>query len=101
MNDFQSMLEEKLKDAIIEDSDSDDGLSEYDVLAEIRDEMIKIRKAEGISQKLLAERTGISQANISKIENGLYEPSVSVLKRIADGLGRRLSVRFLDEEEIF
>ena len=101
MNDFQSMLEEKLKDAIIEDNDPDDGSVEYDVLAEIRGEMIKIRKAEGISQKLLAERTGISQANISKIENGLYEPSVSVLKRIADGLGRRLSVRFLDEEEIF
>ena len=33
----------------------------------------------------LAERTGINQADISKLENGTRNPSVNLLKRLAEG----------------
>lgn len=34
-----------------------------------------------------AERTGINQADISKLENGTRNPSVNLLKRLPDGMG--------------
>ena len=36
---------------------------------------------------------------MSKIENGYHVPSLAILKRIADGLGKRLSIEFIDQEE--
>ena len=73
-------------------------IEEYDIDAEVRDLVAVSRSASGLTQKQLAQRTGISQANISKIENGSYHPSLSTLKRIADALGKRLVVRFEDLE---
>ena len=99
MDNFQRLLDVKLKDAIIESTDTKIIPIEYDVSKEIRDAIIEIRKMKNLSQKELAEITGISQANMSKIENGYYIPSISILKRIADGLDKRLSVEFVDIEE--
>lgn len=46
----------------------------------------------GISQVKLAALTGIDQADISKIERGLANPSVLTLERIAEALGGNLSI---------
>lgn len=99
MSDFQKILEEKLGQTTIEDFNPEVPVLEYDVLKEVREAIAEIRKSKNISQKELAERTGITQANISKIENGHYIPSVPVLKRIADGLEKRLIIEFADETE--
>lgn len=61
---------------------------------EIADALSAARAAAGISQKELAERTGIDQSDISKIERGIANPSVSTLKRLAIGLGAELSISF-------
>lgn len=53
------------------------------------------RDSVGITQKQLAEITGIYQADISKIERGLANPSVSTLKRLADGMGLKLDINFV------
>ena len=79
MSDFQKILEEKLGQTTIEDFNPEVPVLEYDVLKEVREAIAEIRKSKNISQKELAERTGITQANISKIENGHYIPSVPVL----------------------
>ena len=47
-----------------------------------------------MTQKELAEKTGIYQADISKIERGLANPSVSTLKRLAEGLNMNLVISF-------
>lgn len=57
--------------------------------------MIKARTAQNLTQKDLAEKTGINQANISKLENGNMNPSLKLLKRIADGLGMNLRIEFV------
>lgn len=46
----------------------------------------------GLSQKALAAATGIDQSDISKIERGAANPSISTLNRIAEALGATLSV---------
>lgn len=50
------------------------------------------RARAGLSQKQLAELTGIDQSDISKIERGVANPSVATLDRIATALGGTLSI---------
>lgn len=52
------------------------------------------RDTAGMTQKQLSEITGIYQGDISKIERGLANPSLSTLKRLADGLGMKLEIGF-------
>ena len=51
------------------------------------------RAYRGVSQKELAASTGIDQSDISKIERGVYNPSVKTLDRIAKALGARLEIK--------
>ncbi len=57
--------------------------------------LLMARENANITQKELAERTGIYQADISKIERGIGNPSISTLKRLADGLDADLTVDFI------
>ena len=57
--------------------------------------MIDARRTSGLTQKQLAERTGIAQADISKLESGNANPSLRTLKRLASGLGMMLRVEFI------
>ena len=72
--------------------------AEYDALEaeyDISQAMIDARNKQHITQKELAERTGITQADISRIENGTRNPSLAMVKRIAEGLGMRLKLEFV------
>lgn len=57
--------------------------------------MIDARKKCNITQKELAEKTGITQADISRIETGNGNPTLSVLKRIAEGMDMILKIEFI------
>ena len=50
------------------------------------------RARKGLSQKELAESTGIDQSDLSKIERGLANPSIGTLSRIADAMDAELMV---------
>lgn len=72
--------------------------SEYDALQpeyDIIQAMIDARNEQHLTQKELSERTGITQADISRIENGTRNPSLSMVKRIAKGLGMQLKLEFV------
>ena len=98
MSDFQKLLDQALEKVNLTPVDDTPEMEEYDIDAEVRDLVISARNAADLTQKQLAQRSGVSQANISKIENGNYHPSLSTLKRIAGALGKRLVVSFDDPE---
>ena len=56
--------------------------------------IVEGREAKDLTQKQLAEVTGITQADISRLENGTANPSLRTLKRLAAGLGMDLKVEF-------
>jgi DNA-binding XRE family transcriptional regulator len=71
--------------------------AEYDALApeyEIKKQLIEARIAGNLTQKELAERIGVKQSNISRLESGSYNPSVEFLQKIAKGLGKELRIEF-------
>lgn len=47
------------------------------------------RRASGIKQQGLADRLGVTQATISRWENGLDEPSAKILAKIRELIGSR------------
>lgn len=54
--------------------------------------VLKARANAGVSQKELANATGIDQSDISKIERGIANPSINTLKRIANALDMELTL---------
>lgn len=88
-NSFDSYLQEQLKDPEFR--------AEYEALEPefaIMQAMIDARKATGMTQKQLADATGINQADISKLERGSGNPSLRTLQRLASGMGMRLKLEF-------
>jgi len=54
----------------------------YDVALQV----IDLREKHGLTQAELAERCGMDQADISRIERGTTSPTARTLQRIADAL---------------
>ena len=54
----------------------------------------KARTAAGLSQEELAERCGLDRSYIGGVERGQRNPTVSVIEKIAGGLGVTLAQLF-------
>ncbi|MBR3504074.1 MAG: helix-turn-helix domain-containing protein [Clostridia bacterium] len=91
MTNFKDYLREQMKDPEFK--------KEYDALEveyAIKQAMLDARKASGLTQKELADRTGIAQGDISKLENGTANPSLKTLKRLAAGMGMKIKIEFVE-----
>lgn len=90
MNDFQKYLKKQLDDPEFR--------AEYEAqrpeLEAVR-AVISARLASNMTQRELAEKSGLRQSNISRIESGSASPTVDTLARIAAGLGKRLKIEFV------
>ena len=82
MSEFKELLNEQLQDETFK-KEWEDIQPELDVIRA----MVNARISQNLTQKELAERTGINQADISKLENGSRNPSLKLLKRLAAGMG--------------
>lgn len=72
--------------------------AEYDALEpefQVIRAMIEARNNQHLTQQQLADRTGIDRADISRLENGNANPSLKLLKRLADGLGMSVKIEFV------
>ena len=92
MSEFRDFLNEQLEDAEFREEYVNMS-PEFDIIRA----MVKARKENNITQKELSERTGITQADISRIENGTRNPSLNMIKRLAKGMGMRLKLEFIPE----
>ncbi len=91
---FRETLEEQLKDPEFK--------KEYDALEPeftIIKALLSAREASGLTQKDLAERTGIAQGDISKLETGNANPSLRTLQRLAAGMGMKLKLEFVPKNQ--
>lgn len=58
-----------------------------------------IREQLGISQRQLARQSGVANATISQVEAGKINPTVSMLKKVLDGIPMSLGEFFADEAQ--
>ena len=64
---------------------------EYDIIKA----MINTRATQNLTQAELAEKTGISLADIKELENGTRNPSLNLLKKLAEGMEMTLKIEFI------
>ena len=58
-------------------------------------ELLRLREEQNLTQQELADRTGINRSDISKIEHGNANPSLKTMKRLAEAMGKRVSISFV------
>ena len=54
--------------------------------------LAEVRNALGITQTELAERTGIKQGNIARIEGGKYNSTFDTLTALASATGKKIDI---------
>ena len=90
MSSYKEYKEKALQRAEVK-TEYDSLQPEYDIIQA----MIEARTNQNMTQKELSAKTGITQADISRIENGTRNPSLAMVKRIAAGLGMQLKLEFI------
>jgi ribosome-binding protein aMBF1 (putative translation factor) len=87
---FSDRLKEDLKDPVVRKSFEEEGVTALVAIA-----VAKLREKAGLSQKMLADKIGVTQQVISRLEHpGKSNMTLSTLSKVASALGKQLTVRF-------
>jgi transcriptional regulator with XRE-family HTH domain len=63
------------------------GVNYYREMVYIGTKLNQLRTREALTQRDLSERTGLTIATISRIEQNQVEPRLSTVRKLADALG--------------
>lgn len=94
MSDLQKLTQELLQDPEFK-KEYDAIQPEMDIMRAILDARIRC----GMTQMQLSEKSGISQADISRLERGTRNPSLSLLKRLAEATDSNLRIEFVPKRK--
>ena len=85
MSDLKHYIERQMNDPEFK--------AEYDA-SETEYQLTRSLIAARIASKELADKSGVRQSNISRIESGSCSPTVATLQALAEGLGKKLVISF-------
>ena len=94
MSDLQELKNELMQD--------EEFKKEYEALQpemDITRALMDARINANMTQEELSRRSGISQADISRLERGNRNPSLSLLKRLAEAMGTELRIEFVPKQK--
>ena len=89
---------EYLKNSLAEDNELK---QEYDALQteyELIEKLIKARLEANLTQKELAQKCGMKQSNISRLESGKGNPTIRFLEKLANSLDCDLVIELRKRE---
>ncbi len=95
MSDLQELTDELMQDS--------DFKKEYEALQpemDITRAILDARIRAGMTQMELAEKSGISQADICRLEKGTRNPSIALLKRLAEAMDSTLRIEFVPRKKL-
>ena len=90
MSDLQKLTDELMQDPAF--------VKEYEAIqpeVNITRAILDARINAGMTQMELSQKSGISQADISRLEKGTRNPSLNLLKRLAEAMDSTLSIEFI------
>ena len=90
MSDLQELTNELMQDP--------EFVKEYEAIqpeVNITRAILDARINAGMTQVELSRKSGISQADISRLEKGTRNPSLNLLKRLAEAMDSTLSIEFI------
>mgnify|MGYP002622933249 FL=1 len=95
MSDLQELTNELMQDP--------EFVKEYEAIqpeVNITRAILDARINAGMTQMELSQKSGISQADISRLEKGTRNPSLNLLKRLAEAMDSTLSIEFIPNKRI-
>jgi len=95
MSDLQELTDELMQNP--------DFKKEYEALQpemDITRAILDARIRAGMTQMELAEKSGISQADICRLEKGTRNPSIALLKRLAEAMDSTLRIEFVPRKKL-
>lgn len=95
MSDLQELTNELMQDPKFK--------KEYEALQpemDITRAILDARIQSGMTQTELSKKSGISQADISRLEKGTRNPSIALLKRLADAMDSTLHIEFVPKNNV-
>ena len=87
---FDRYVDKRSKSASTESRAAREVFSQAYVLASA---LMQARKARGLTQSVLAEKSGVQQADISRMENGSMIPTMSTFLKLMDALGVTVTLK--------
>lgn len=90
MSDLQELTNELMQDP--------EFVKEYEAIqpeVNITRAILDARINAGMTQVELSQKSGISQADISRLEKGTRNPSLNLLNRLAEAMDSTLSIEFI------
>ena len=90
MSDLQELTDELMQDP--------EFVKEYEAIqpeVNITRAILDARINAGMTQMEMSQKSGISQADISRLEKGTRNPSLNLLKRLAEAMDSTLSIEFI------
>ena len=94
MSDLQELTNELMQDP--------EFVKEYEAIqpeVNITRAILDARINAGMTQVELSKKSGISQADISRLEKGTRNPSLNLLKRLAEAMDSTLSIEFIPNKK--
>ena len=95
MKNLQTFIEEQMENP--------EFVREYEAIQPELDvirAIVDARNSQNLTQKELADRVGMNQADISKLEKGMRNPSIKLLKRLAEGMNMVLKIEFVPKQMV-
>jgi DNA-binding XRE family transcriptional regulator len=75
--------------------------AEYEALAAeftLARQLIALRQSSGLTQREFAQRVGIKQPQLARLESGKQLPKLDTLQKLAAGAGYTVEVRFVPSD---
>ena len=87
----------EIRAGFLADSEVQQAYSDLEPRFAVVRQLIELREKHGWSQRDLAERAGMKQPQLARLETGQVEPKLDTLQRLAKAMGSRLTIRFEDD----
>lgn len=84
---------EEFQDQLLEDAEFQKTKHKMQTLLDLANRVLDLRLENGWTQAELARRAGTKQANISMVENGMGNPTIRFLEKVAQALDANLVVQ--------
>lgn len=68
-----------------------------DVRQNVIEQYISCRKEKKMTQTDVANILGTKRPNITRFENGTYNPTLDFLVKVAESMGKELDIRLIDK----
>ena len=89
MSDLRKYIDKQMQDPEFK-AEHEATKAEFEVMRAL----IAARSEANLTQRELAERSGVRQSNISRIENGTSIRNIATLQALAAGMNKRLVISF-------